>query len=382
MIYAYKRGFAWLGSRLYYSAGGNIEDWTGADTGSIDISPDDGDEIVGAVLFKKTIFIFKGPNNGSIHTISGTSPTGSDAFVLAPFSAGIPLQSHNSIVPIGSQRVGDAAADISFMSPRGIHLLSAVQQYGDFQESDITRYLKRHFRENVNRNYFNRVWGVNYREKSCLLWTTTLASSASNDQLFGISYARLQEDGWKPFTVSRPCQSLAIRKNPVSRIDEIITGNADGFVRRQDILDRNIDGVAYNMDVVTPRLILAAADKTGKSRGDQPVVLDRCFIRADSTGSYNLGVTIERDNEPSDNYVFGLGIDMSGFILDQSLLDDGLIGGDAIELSWSDPPLVGECRTVRFRLSQNGVDEDASLIELGIECNPAAQSNRSPATGI
>jgi hypothetical protein len=66
-------------SRLYYSANVDPEDWVGVGSGSIDIDINDGDMITGIASYQDNLFVFKGPNKGSIHRITGSSPTGSDA---------------------------------------------------------------------------------------------------------------------------------------------------------------------------------------------------------------------------------------------------------------------------------------------------------------
>ena len=112
-------------SRLHYSANVDPEDWIGAGSGSIDIDPNDGDMITGLVSHKDELFVFKGPNKGSIHRIIGSSPTGSDAFSRKNFVKGLGACWHNAIFPFGD--------DIGFVSQYGsVHSLSATAAYGTF----------------------------------------------------------------------------------------------------------------------------------------------------------------------------------------------------------------------------------------------------------
>ena len=55
-----------LPSRLYYSRFLNGADWTNQGSGSIDISPSDGDRIMAIRSHKDQLWIFKGPYKGSI----------------------------------------------------------------------------------------------------------------------------------------------------------------------------------------------------------------------------------------------------------------------------------------------------------------------------
>lgn len=114
-------------SRLYYSAVGNPEDWVGAGSGSIDIDPGDGDNIVGLMSWKNELFVFKGPNRLSIHRISGSSPTD---FTRNTFITGISAAGPHAVFQYGN--------DIGFWSPRGsCHSLTATDTYGDYIQSFI-----------------------------------------------------------------------------------------------------------------------------------------------------------------------------------------------------------------------------------------------------
>lgn len=378
-VFHCNRGWIWDASNLYCSAYGDLTAWPpDADTGTFVLDSGDGDEIIGAASHTRSnLIIFKGPNKGSIWTLQGTALTGSDAFGFPNASVrGIPLQSHNSIIPL-------ADGDLAFMSPRGIHLLSAVQKFGNFAPSDITRFLRRHFKDKLSRANQAAVWGVDYKEKKCLLWATTTIGTTENNQMFGLDYGRLPEDGWKAFTVTRGCNSLGIRKHPTTKIDELVTGNTDGFVRRQDTASRNIDTTtAYSFNLISPRLLLGQADAAGKLRGDQPITIEEIYVRSESAGNYTLHGNFNRDNLPGESYAFTLG-NTGGFIMGQSLLQAGGIGeklgtNDAMEISYSDPAVAGECRGLKFTLTQGGLDQNAKLLELGIEYTPAGQTRISP----
>ncbi len=362
------RGWAWGAnahpSRLYYSATDNVEDWTGADTGAIDIDQRDGDRIVNVTPHKGALIIFKGPNKGSIHIISGTSPSGSDPFVRKVFVRGIPLQSINSVVAVGD--------DLLFVSDRGIHSLSATASYGDFTESDITKYLKRFFREEINRSNLNLCQGVNYAAKSCCLWTFSSAGATDNNLVLGLSYVRVEEEGWKAFVWRRDCFSAALRKNPTSKIDEVVFGGTDGFARRQDTNNRNIDSTtAYSFRMQSPHLLLGQS-YDGRVRGDQPFNIERMYLRSVASGDHDVDVTITRDSQAPETYAFNQG--SAGFVMDVDMLDAGTLGGESTRIIYADPNPAGSARSMQFDIIQSGLNQDANLLELGIEIVPLAQT--------
>jgi len=118
-------GVATAPSRVYYSAVGNPEDWTGAGSGSIDIDPGDGDKITGLLSWKNELWVFKGPYKLSIHRITGSSPSD---FARTTFVTGVSAAHQNVIFPFGD--------DFAFWSPRGTcHSLKATDTYGDYAQA-------------------------------------------------------------------------------------------------------------------------------------------------------------------------------------------------------------------------------------------------------
>lgn len=372
-LFAHNRPWTWGDnanpSRLTYGSSTVVADFTGIDTGSIDIDPDDGDRLIGAVFHQKIIFVFKGPNKGSIHAITGTAPTGAEGFAKHLVVRGIPLQSHNSIVPFGK--------DVMFMSERGIHSLSALLQAGNMEEeNNVTRYHKSFFKNQINRTVLNKTWGVDYSSNHSLVWTLQSNGGTEPDLAFGLSVIKLKEKGYLPFKINRQCLSAAIRIHPTTKVRELIFGGTDGFARRQDTSDRNIDGTtSYGMRVTTPQILLSSADAQGHPKGDQPVKIQRLYLRSISVGDYNVVVNLTRDEQSAESYNFNQG--SKGFLLDTSVLDVDILGGTSALINYADPFPIGEARAVQFDITQNGVNEDANLIEMGIDWIPTGQSSQS-----
>jgi hypothetical protein len=375
----YHNGRIWVWSPnsdpcgIYYGSSTSIEDYTGLDTGRIGIDENDGDRIIGAVSHsindQSVLFIFKGPNIGSITWLLGTAPTGADGYRRGGTIRGIPLQSPNSLVKVGN--------DIALMSNRGIHLLSRVLDVGNDPEADLTRYLRTFFREGITRNALNKVWGVNDISHSTAYWNIQSTAATEPDLVLGMCYLRVQDRGWLPLTWNRPAISLASRINPTTHIPEIVSGNTDGFVRRQDIAARNIDvNTSYSSRIQTPQILVGNVDSGGRPRGDQPVSLEDLYVRCISVGDYDLNVTLTRDKEaPPDFYAFNQG--QSGFILGTSILGQDRLGGNKMQISHSDPPVFGEARAVALDITQGGLNQDMNLVEIGIEWLPMAQSDRA-----
>lgn len=378
-VFHVNRVWAWgvnaNASRLYYSSSTDAEDWSGGDTGSIDLDPEDGDRIIGAVSYKRRLIVFKGPNHGTIHVISGTAPTGGDAFSRTVLTSGIALQSHNSIIPVSD--------DIWFMSDQGIHSLAATQDFGDFQGSFLSRFCRGYFRDTVNRNRLNQVWGVNYQLKGCAAWVLPVNSSTTNNETFGISYSRLQEDGLKPFTWTRSGASAAIRLHPNSRLKEVVFGNTAGFALRQDQATRSItSNTAYNYHLTTPWIMTGEIDANGQPKPYNPANLERIGMRSISTGDWNVGVQVSSDISGNASYTFNQGSNFtsaSGNVFGQAVFGQQVFGGTAATFSpqFNFKDMVGEARSIKLDITQGGLEQDAHIYEVTIEKTPSSFSDNA-----
>jgi hypothetical protein len=339
-------------SRITYGAAGDPEDYTGGDTGAIDIANDDGDRITGVVSHKDRLFIFKGPNVGSIHVMSGRTTS---TFVITKLVAGIALQSHNSIVEIGN--------DVWFMSDRGIHSLSATEKFGDFTESDLTRFLRKFFTDKIKRAALDAVWGVNYIGKSSVVWTLTDIASTEPDVIFGLSYILSEEQGLKAFTwPNRSCHSAAIRVNPSTRVPELCLGTTGGFVERHDTganYSLNNGDDAYSYRVTTPQILIAPP----QPRGDQPIGLHSMYMKSRPVGNWNINVSLQRDQETAESYDFDQGTE--GFVLGTSELDTGILGGNPLQTVVNN--ILGEARSIQLDITQGGLNQGAEVYEVGVD---------------
>lgn len=128
---------------LFYSAQEDPTDWVGTGSGDIAISPGDGDRITGLASFNNELFVFKGPNIGSIHRITGSAPTGDDAFARKDFiPRGLGAVAHRTIFRFGN--------DLGFMwSDGSVHSINTTERFGDFLETSLSRPLNGYLRSRI-----------------------------------------------------------------------------------------------------------------------------------------------------------------------------------------------------------------------------------------
>jgi hypothetical protein len=120
-------------------AAGNIFDSTGTDAGTLPIEPGDGDRVVGiSKPFYGSIYVFKGPQKGSVHQISGNTPT---TFARAQVAHGAPLLDAHALI--------STPTDIYWLSEYGIHSLQTTVKFGNVEQAFLSLPIQRLWRDNI-----------------------------------------------------------------------------------------------------------------------------------------------------------------------------------------------------------------------------------------
>ena len=329
-------------SRLYYSASLDPTDWTGADTGNIDIDPNDGDVILGLASYFNRLVIFKGPNFGSIHVITGTSPTGSDAFARRVVMRGVPISSHRSLVPVGN--------DLWFVTPLGIYALQNTEQYGDHRLVFIGDKIQNFWKNSVNKTRLNQAVGVYYPERGLVVFSLPRSGQTNNDATL-LFHPFLQN---RVSLVTRGAACLGIAQG-ASNARILHAGRySNGFVDLEDRETRELAGsTAYTMKVTTPALTLA--------QGDRQVALKQMWLRLRPRGG-DVSISVSRDNNTAQTLTFSQA--SSGGLLGTDVLGSFILGG---RFQVPNLQLIeGPCRTATVQLTQGSLGGDLELLEFGL----------------
>jgi hypothetical protein len=351
-------------SRLYYSANTDPEDWTGAGSGSIDIDPDDGDIITGLVSHKDRLFVFKGPNKGSIHQITGSAPTGADAFARVPFVKGIGACWHNAIFPYGD--------DIGFVSQFGsVHSLSATAAYGDFFGASLSRQINTWIFNHLNYGRLRYIGAATDPMNGLVYITISVDANSTNNCCLVMDY-RLAPDliRWS-YVPSYDFGSLSLFVD-TNGIRRVLGGGNDGFVYRLNIIDRSIDAAsAISYRVKTPYLNygnpMLMKTLNGLSVGIAP------------KGNYNMTVGWTRDNNAQQTTTIAQGgADVLGTATNnQFTLGTSTLGGSQFVDRFAETEEGGEFRSIQYEILQSGVNEDVEIHSISAMIAPGAISTEN-----
>ena len=341
-------GVASTPSRLYYSASVNPEDWSGGGSGNIDIDPSDGDSITGLISHKNELWIFKGPHKGSIHRITGSAPTGDDAFARKTFIEGVGSVNHNGIF-----RFKD---DIGFVSPDGsIRSLSVTSEFGDLREAALSWPIDSYLAEELKHDTLKECWAVSDTHRTYI--AVPVQESSTNNQVLVMDY-RFNPVRWSAlpaFGAAFGPTSMMFGTDPGNNNDHrIFFGGDDGFLRRSGVTVFSIDGSTnIPFKVVTPYLNYRISKQLKTiediSLGINPANEDDITVGYIRDGEAEQTVTITQT---------GAAV-LGSFTLGSSKLG----GGRFVDIF--NNTTDGEFRAIQYRVQTGTLNEELELHTIG-----------------
>lgn len=355
-------------SRLYYSASLDPEDWTGAGSGSIDIDPNDGDMITGLASHKNELIVFKGPNKGAIHRITGSSPTGGDAFARKTYANGIGACWQNSIF-----RYGD---ELGFVSQFGtVHNLSATASFGDFFEVALSRPIHKWITQHLNFNRIRNIWAVNNPAEGRVYFTCSIDSSTTNNCVLMMDYRRIQQNGRMSWSIipafKFASMNLFVDSNGLRRV---LGGGNDGYVKRLNVSARSLDdasSTAYTAKVTTPYL--------NYGQPIQMKTISQAAVGIAPAGSYSLTFGWTRDNNAQQTQTVTQG---GGDVLGPSSVNPFTLGTSTLAGSqyvdrYMELEEGGEFRGIQYQVKQGGLNENLELHSISASIKGGAISTEN-----
>lgn len=357
-------------SEMTYTAAGNIFDSTGADTGTVRIQPGDGDKIVGiSEPFYGSLYIFKGPQFGSVHQFSGTTPS---TFATAQVAHGAPALNARAII--------STPTDIYWMSNYGIHSLQTTVKFGNVEQAFLSLPIQRLWRDNlIKRGDLINTWGFWNPTRSIVGWAVTPTGETSQHWLLIYNYALSDpKPGGKKFWSIWKISGYAAKSgSPVlvpSGLPLLAThagdphlfyGGDNGQVYVADI-DHILGDAnqAYTARMRTPTI---TRFRGGQGRADVPETSEKEFAGVVTyfapKGAYsaNLTVSVDRRQRTSTIPFTGGG----GALLGEFIMGTDTLGGAEFNYH-ENPEIQDRGRSIYLDYSQGGLDQDMEIFGYSI----------------
>lgn len=330
-------------STLYYSALGNHEDWAGAGSGSITVGYSDGDRITGLISHKDVLFVFKGPNRGSIHYVQGSAPTGDDPYKLVPFVRDVGGVAHNAIFYYGD--------DVGFIDCGGaVRSLAATDKYGSFTVATLSSGLDEYMREVINFSQFRKARAVNVAAQGRVVTTEPINGSSTHNIMRVMDY-RYQPPRWT-YWVAKGSASLAAMKDPqATGRPTLFMGGYDGFVRKTAATAALDGSTAISMLLRTPFLHYGAPERDKKMTGGAVTVAPKA--------SGNFLFKWSRDSRAQQSATVSQG--NGGAALGSFILGTDELGGVRASDRFFEAEEGGEFRAIQYEIQQTTLSQDFEM---------------------
>ena len=335
-------------SRLYYSALQNGADWVGSGSGEIDVAPDDGDIITGVWSWKDQLLIFKGPYKGSIHRLSGSSPTGADSFSLSGWIKGTSA--------VWQSTIFNYRDDLGFVSPDGmVRSLNVTAQYGDFREASLSFPIDVEFiQRRVNFSRLRHAWAVNDRANGAVLITVPIDGSTTNNFVMVMDY-RFDPPRWSNFIRSAAC--LAEVVDPAQNNRRIVmAGGYDGYVRKYGAPTRSIDGAtAIAMKATYPFL------NYGVPQYKKTFLGGSLALAPKNNADITLGWQCDTNSQQTQAIAQAGGDVLGTATANEFTLNTSTLGGASFIESFFQAEEGGEFRAIQFQVLDSTNSSDVEL---------------------
>src|SRR3990167_2684710 len=302
--------------------------------------------IVGLASFKNELWIFKGPHKLSIHRITGSTPSGADAFARTTFIDGLSAANQHCIFQMGD--------DLGFVSPRGtVHSLKATNAFGDYNQAYLNYPILSWCRDNMNQNR-RRFWqAVTDPLRSYTLITFPLTGNTNNDRCLLLDWRFLAQGEPYPRWSLWDFGSFASLGYAIdtSNRPRIFAGAYDGFVYRLDQSARTHNSTSIRYEITSPHLTY------GSEYYLKTINCASIGHASKNTNTATFGWTIDGGTEQTQTFTQAGG----GFQLDSSVLDGpDLLGGG----TWSQRflnELTGQGRSLQYHVTENVNNSDIEI---------------------
>lgn len=341
--------------RLNYSSPGNPEEWKGVgDSAAIDIVPGDGDpDGISAIYpsFKGTLFCAKGTHH---YRIDGNSP---ETFFVNPVTKGLGCVSHKAAAALDMD-------DIVFVSKKGMHGLSATQNFGDFEQDFLSLKIHNNFNQQFNRGRLNYIQSAYIPTLNSVAFAVSEGTDLQNNDIWFFNTVVREWYRWPDIS----CTAIGTRLDSKS-LAKLITGTKNSrIIQAQNgtHTDFGMTGISYHI-------------RTGVIYPDgNPTTLKAFkyvgFIYR-PIGHYRFVAQVVIDNQRYQNVAFQE--EIRGDILGQTFILGVSVLGTSNQFSSFREPIDGIGHGLTIDISQSGTDETVELYGIIIGYEPAGDSQET-----
>lgn len=356
------RGRLWCFAKsvAYASTTSNHQDFQSVNALTNNVGPGEGGDIVGAVVYKQKLIVWK---EGDLCYILNDTDTSAANWYFSLFSDGLGIAGWHAATQVLDDLLQGSTTNkvISF---------KATQAYGNFLQGDVFKEARvsRFFAENTTLigNQFQH--SQFYADKGLALFTGRTKGRQNNDCVIQIDVSQPEIPKYGLWNhISPDCLTLRRDTNNAKRP---IYGANDGFVYLMDREDRSVgpmgSGSAYTGEFWTADLDMRHLDPTVAHKNK---IFEWLGVTFQEESNNNLSVDVWIDGRPTETINFPQTIDSNycgAFVLGKSRL-----GGLDEKTIWR--PLHGLGRRITLRCYNGGNNQNFKVSMLTIGFKPSEE---------
>lgn len=347
------RLWGFYGHRAYYSTFTDHEDFRGSGSGTVNVYPGEGQEIIAATSFKGLIIMWKYPRG--IYIIDTNDPT---TWRVNRISRSLGMASENALIQIED--------DLLFMDSTGnFNIISDVTEFGNVgstalgQEDDLSELI----RDEMKLDALSSVQAIYYVDKREAHFAVNgIGSSVLNRRVVIDLNQRAPKPRIRVSDRDSTLTSLWLRIDS-NNIERPVYGDNAGFVRNMDQTAREHDSTGFVGEFQTSHTDLAFIDPQLASLTKNGKFLE---VVVEPKGNWNLAVDVYWDDKLTQTIQFNMGT--TGGALGSFVLGTDTLAGSAIINKVK--RLTGSGRRISLRGSNSGQAEDFSVSNFTIFFTP------------
>ena len=354
---------------IYISTLGDHTDFTtssttGSGAAQFPIFPGEGDGLMGGIVFKGALLLFKRPFGMYLFQWNGSDPTNPANVVISRLAESFSMASPHAGTQLLDDLVGGSTAGSIFSQ-------KATNAYGSFEAGDmlLQANVRNYFRQQFDPAGIAKMHAINYGEKTMGMFTgRDIATNPQNQVLMmdmGGTSPRISVE-----TKDQPT-CLFTRKD-LNYIPRPVYGADDGYVYQMDQSAQSVNGIPYTGEFQTPYMDFSYLDP---KLADKVKLFDFLAVTFKPLGQWSFYVDVYVDGAFAQTVTFQM--KQTSAVLDSFVLDKDKLGSTTVPITLRQPLKSCVGRTVSFRIYNNNLNQGFTVERLVVSFRESGEQNRA-----
>lgn len=354
---------------LYISKLGDHTDFTtsatdGTGASTFPVFPGEGDGLLGGIVFKGALLLFKRPFGMYMFQWNGGALTTPGNVSITKLSDNFTLGSPHALAQILDDLIGGSQSGSIFSQ-------KATNAFGSLEAGDmlLLAAVRNYFRSNFDPAGIQKMHAVNYGDKFLGMFTgRDVASSPQNRILMldmGATSPRISVE-------SKDQPTCLFMRKDTNYVPRPYYGANDGFVYKMDQSARNVNGVQYTGEFQTPYTDFSYLEP---KLAEKNKIFDFLAVTYQPTGNWSFYVDVWIDGVFVQTLTYIMKQSAHG--LDSFVLDSDKLGTTTTSITLRQPLLSCTGKALSIRIYNDQLNQDFAIERVVVSFRESGEQNMS-----